>query len=483
MKKTIRFLSLILAFIMILSVFTACGNTGESLDDKNGSKNSLIGKWEYKTLFSYNSYVFEEDGTGYFEYYLSGLGSKRDFTYTKAVNKIILEFVDNKASVNYNYIIKGDCLNISDDFGSYISLVRNGGKGEEPSARELKNIFGIEVELSDLLPQDKTESLSESKVYPAVNFPTSFSAEETAKMSNFMTGGYYTSVGDTVYGLLYSEDGTSNFAKFEVVTNDGLTEFRDINVIMPKTAAKYVTYHEGYVYFVNPNGGLYKVAEDQLEAEKVSGDVYGYFSIYNNQIYYCDANNYFCKCELDGTGKKIIIDKEVYYPYCLTDEWVVYQDDADGESLYIYNMADNTDIKLTDTHAYCPIIYDSSMYVAIAEEKGGEKKLAKFDLSTFCYTYDSETGKYLALCDTEISKNVVTGTFLITEDGKLNNGKEAEPIENWISMDNPEGEFELLYRYTSADYDIYWTYDNSGYVENVNIHCKNLGNIFILPLI
>lgn len=480
MKRTIRFISLFLAVIMMLGIFTACGNTEEST--QNNTKKSLVGKWEYKTLFTTYTYVFEKDGSGYIETYNMGLGSKKEFTYTDTLNKVNILF-DEGYDYYYPYVIKGDCLNIADEFGSYLSLVRNGGKVEEPSAREMKNIFGMEVELSDPLPQDKTESLSESKVYPAVNFPTKYSAEETAKMSNFMTGGYYTSVGDTVYGLLYSEDGTSNFAKFEVVTNDGLTEFRDINVIMPKTAAKYVTYHEGYVYFVNPNGGLYKVAEDQLEAEKVSGDVYGYFSIYNNRLYYCDANDYFCRCDLDGTNKEVILSKEVFYPYCLTDEWVVYQDDADGESLYIYNMADDTDIKLTDTHAYCPIIYDYSMYVSTSEAKDGEKKLTKLDLSTLAYTYDSETGKYFALCDTEISKNVVTGTFLITEDGKLNNGKETEPIASWMSMSNPEGKYELLYRYTSAGYDIYWTYDNGGYVENVNIHCKNLGNIFILPLI
>lgn len=43
---------------------------------------------------------------------------------------------------------------------------------------------------------------------------------------------------------------------------------------------------------------------------------------------------------LDGKNKETVLDKGVFYPYQVSSKFLIYQDDADGETLHVYNMED-----------------------------------------------------------------------------------------------------------------------------------------------
>jgi len=86
--------------------------------------------------------------------------------------------------------------------------------------------------------------------------------------------------------------------------------------------------------------------------------------------------------ELDGSNSVPMLDKEVYFPYFVNDQWFIYQDDADNESLHIRHALSGEDIALCHVPGYSPVIYGTDLYFVAFSN--GENSLAKIDMK-----YDS----------------------------------------------------------------------------------------------
>lgn len=501
MKKTIKSVALVLLFVMIASLFTACGGS----EGTQAKDEGLVGKWEYKNGIVDFSYVFEKDGKGYYEMYFDGQGGKENFTYEDKGTTVILQYESASVPNEYAYLIKGDCLNIADDFGGYISFVKNGGKEELPTDEELKEIFGIDNssdfdwgddedfdwddedynwddEDFDLDDEELIDEDEDVPYNPFEYFYVDYFLDETCAMSTFMMGGYYTIVGDTVYGLVYSMDGTANFAKFDLVRKGDFAEAENMEVLFESTLALDVTYYDGYIYFLDSNGGLYRMDEEIYLLEEVTSNAYDYFHIYDEKAYYCNADYKFCCCELDGSNEEIILDKEVYYPYCFTYEWIVYQDDSDNEALHMYHVPSETDVAITNVPSYTPIVYGSDLFFIITD--GNVRRLAKLDLGSFVFEYDETSETNELSYDMEISEREAHVDFTINWDGNFNNCLETGMYMNdWTYMENPEGKYEIMYTYLGADYDIYWRYDADGYVESGYVTLNETGGSCAIPRI
>jgi len=64
---------------------------------------------------------------------------------------------------------------------------------------------------------------------------------------------------------------------------------------------------------------------------------------------------------LRAADEQLVLDTKVFYPIFFND-YIVYQRDEDGESLYSHNTDTREDVKLTDVSSHYPFIYEGRVY-------------------------------------------------------------------------------------------------------------------------
>lgn len=87
----------------------------------------------------------------------------------------------------------------------------------------------------------------------------------------------------------------------------------------------------------------------------------------NDDIYYLDVNTHrLYRYQPEGEDE-LLIDTEVYYPVFYKDQ-IIYQKDADEESLHSVSLTGGEDVKLNAVHSHWPIVYrDKIYYQAVAD--------------------------------------------------------------------------------------------------------------------
>lgn len=91
-------------------------------------------------------------------------------------------------------------------------------------------------------------------------------------------------------------------------------------------------------------------------------------------IYYTKgSDDKLYRCDLDGNNSELILDCEVFYPFAYGDV-ILYQKDADNESLHLYNMETNTDTKLNSYKSHYPI-YDGEYIYYLSEQNAKDDSL------------------------------------------------------------------------------------------------------------
>lgn len=194
--------------------------------------------------------------------------------------------------------------------------------------------------------------------------------DEVWKMSNFMNMGYYLVVDDVLYGWFNRSD----FGRAKVSVQDQTVTLEDSKIIAKECYITNLCTDGDYIYgCLNeyskyPDKGIVKMKIGSDTIETVYDKSSDYLQVLNGKLYFTDENCRFCSMNSSGSEKTVIYDKEVYYAYLLDEEWLVYQDDADGESIHIYNLNTQADTKLTDKRSYMPIVCDGFLYYLTPEQ-------------------------------------------------------------------------------------------------------------------
>ncbi|MBQ6501482.1 MAG: DUF5050 domain-containing protein, partial [Mogibacterium sp.] len=112
------------------------------------------------------------------------------------------------------------------------------------------------------------------------------------------------------------------------------------------------------------------------EEKQLVNDAY-YLQIVGDYLYYCKYENdravNYCRADLQGENEEVVFDKEIYWPY-LVDNQLYYQDDADNETLHVYDLESKEDKKITDNRTYQYVLNDDYIYCIQYE---GEKRRTK----------------------------------------------------------------------------------------------------------
>lgn len=436
--------SITLALLILLC--TACGGGNDTTTpaptpDTNASdivpymEPAIIGSWAWDGAYDY-TYVFRGDGTGAYTY-----GEELTFDYVDNGDSVSIHFTNSTEPNVFHYTVNGVLLYIEDSFGQYVTYNKTDENG--------------------------------NKLSPFALFDINYTPAQTTAMSTFMSGGYYAVCDDTVFGLGHDAKGNALFVRFDLKLKGDFPEVADYTIIEKNVVATYVTPYKNDIYYVRDGSALYKVSQSDLKPVCIINSPVDYFQIVGDTLYFCNEDYIFCKADLDGRNIEPVLYKAVYYPYLLDENWLIFQDDADLESLHIIHLPTDVEAVVWNEPSFNPIMVGSTVYFAATE---GYDTLARSDLDAMEIIYDSNTQSHIHRFTVETNGKQIPGYFTINKDGYCNVGKKTgHRLDYWTDIENLDLVDERLYTYNGMDYDIEWEYDSDGKISHIYVssHATN----------
>lgn len=327
---------------------------------------------------------------------------------------------------------------------------------------------------------DTQEAPTEEQVsYESImaTFKPNFNDEQAMKMNNFVYCGMAYIEDHTYYGR-FGVKGKDpwQFVKMELVAdpeNENYLTSGDWSIIADDVVPQYINKVGDTIYYVaqdwtkdpeNPEYSINKVSAAGGDATKLA-DGNGYLTVKGDKMYFTNLENKFVVTDLEGKNEEVILDKEVYYPYLVDDNWIIYQDDADNESLHIYSMSDKLDFKLNDEPSYNPVIFENFVYFTVhASENESAYNIARIDLAGYKVngkdvTFTMEKGENLMGSNFKIDYNEEFGFEQISG----MNGASGHDIAKWTDCkDDAYDKLTEEYLFLSKDIDAYIKYNDEG---------------------
>ena len=190
-----------------------------------------------------------------------------------------------------------------------------------------------------------------------------------------------------------------------------------------------------------------------------------YLSLAGDRLYFTDADYRLLSIDLEGGDLQTVLSKEVYYPYLLNEDWVLYQDDADNESLHLYNIPGAVDIPLNVERSYDPILSGSLLfYTTVIEET---HYLCRIDLASYEEVFDEAQGCHVPVFTPERSERPFDDSYLLDGTSIIDYITLTEmPMENWKEMESGKDNSRYI-RFLSEDLMIVDVLGNSGGVKAI----------------
>lgn len=355
MKKKVLTVALILAMCF---AFAGCGGSGDGEGDKAKEPEitSIIGSWECENVeVTDNGEKMDEDmiqtmfGEDLTEVFALSAYSDGTARITLMGEEGAVSWKESKAG-EYEIVPPESG---SDDAGSMKAKLE--GEKLIVSLKEVYQSNGADQSMEMIFTMKylgKKSGLIEG-------WDITLEDDEIYDMSNAMVGGMCVEVDGMLYGDYGGKDwGEGAFTAAKI--KDG--ELEDPVVIAEGVNAFYLSEYDGDVYGIYDFNKIIKVEGGKTKAETVYEGICDYLQVTEDGIYFTDENNHYCRIDHQGQNKETILEKEVYYPYQIRSEYLVYQDDADGESLHMYNMKTGKDVKLSDIVSYEPMICGDYLY-------------------------------------------------------------------------------------------------------------------------
>lgn len=303
---------------------------------------------------------------------------------------------------------------------------------------------------------------------PWVTYAPDFDANQTSAMSNFMSYGYYLIEDDVLYGLTHSETLSGSLGAMPFHMKGDFPEFEETIILDGKGYANYICKDGDTLYYIRNFEAVCKVNIDGSGAEVLYEGVCDYLQIHEGRLYFADENYNFVSTDMNGGDFITVVDKEIYYPYFICSDWMIFQDDADDESLHLYNITHGTELNITYVPSYNPIL--DGHYLYYADMVDDQYFLCRIDMS------DPETflfeGSDLPLRE---SSFMIDDKFVYTT-----NGISIEK-ENWQKLTDDSDVTEEIYVCVSEGYTVYHEFDSDGLIGRKGLMSKEKfgGNSFV----
>ncbi len=323
----------------------------------------------------------------------------------------------DEATVNWEETDEGYIIDLGDD-EKLVAILENNQLIVTMTDTYMSDDKEFQTEIKFIM--DCTQKISAF----TLDYDLIVSNEDARKMSNAQNSGCYIEADGYLYGL-YNKNG---FGRAKVSVSDGVVSFSDGQMFKENCIVYNLAQDNEYIYgCLNiyeeyPERGIFKMKKGSDKMEIIYPDNASYMQLINNKIYFTDVEHKYCSMNTDGTEHQKIFSKDVYYPYLLDEKWLVYQDDADNESIHLYHMQTQEDVRISKAEGFAPVICGEYIYYyVLAENQVDDYTLAR----TALYS-----GK------TEVAEGSYYGSFFI--DGEHiffdDLGCPSVPIKDWNTL-------------------------------------------------
>ena len=405
----------------------------------------LCGEWRHEYGYTY---LFYEDGSGSY----GRSGEEMPFSFEVTAEELRILYEGSSAPLVLGYRVEGDLLTIVDSLGN-------------------------DVFYDKIVPEPVLDALALLPV---------FDAEQAMAMSNRNDCNQDCLIEDDVfYGSYFTaEDGSPLFCRMELKREGNAVSQVGWSVLDGENRPLYIHKRGDTLYYAMMDResrdmtGIACVRTDGSDRRVlVEGDCFD-LCLAGERMYYTDEYSRLWSADLEGGDRQLVLDKEVYYSFLLNEDWVIYQDDADNESLHLYYLPTQTDIKLNDEPSYEPVLIGDKLFFAVFdEETEGARHLCRIDLSEWERVYDEALDCHVPRFTTERSERLFGGWY--ATDGTI-----LVPANNWNGTsaaywedleDNAYLGVERGVVYFSDEYEINYVYDENGYVDRVMFYDRASG--------
>ena len=309
----------------------------------------------------------------------------------------------------------------------------------------------------------------------ADSYKVSFSSADTLRMSNYMLSGRFTHEKKLLYGSGHDEAGQPMLCRMKFTAGQSGMYVREREVLDKAIDAQYLALDGGWLYYLREElpGGKKSICRvpaafgASVEKEVLYGESCDFLSMRNGRLYFTDAENHLLSMKTDGSDRKTeLADKQIFYPYLITDDLLLYQDDADGESLRMRYLPTGFELKISDGHVYSFILRGSDLWFLRADE--GEKcRLCRADLNEFLSDFHPLERPDASFCFTLEEADGYTGpVFSINGDHINASNYRTASVSSWKTLSDNAWEkgFTAACQYVTDDFEIFYDYDENGLV-------------------
>lgn len=425
MKKV---LAILMAMLMSMSLLAGCGGS-EPAEQKSAL---ATGYWVVEKLVLEGSEFDKET--------IEELFGSCDAVMT-------LAFDDNG---NYNGVYFGEPLK-----GAYTGTedaLEIDFAGETGKAVCKDGVLEITCKDGSFTLKNQAEMPETLASNPWVTYDPEFDSDATMLMSNFMNYGRYIVKDDVLYGLTHSTVDTGALAAIPFYMKGDFPEFEETKILDDAGSALYMCTDDDYLYYLRDWEAVCRVKMDGSDGKVLYNGTCDYLQIHDGRLYFADADYHFVSTDMDGKDLQMVVDKEIYYPYFICSDWMVFQDDADDESLHLYNTSYGTEVNITDGPAFNPVMDGNYLYYTDIVDNG--YRLNRVDMS------DPENFRI------ESSENILLDTVFMIDDVSIyttNNNSWAK--EDWMKLKDEKSVAEEIEMYVSEDYTVHHEFDAEGLIQ------------------
>ena len=284
---------------------------------------------------------------------------------------------------------------------------------------------------------------------PWVTYAPDFDAQQTSAMSNFMAFGYYLIEDEVLYGLTHSQTLYGSLGATPLHMKGDFPEFEETTILDGNGRANYLCKDGDTLYYILNFEKVCRVNTDGSDAKVLYEGACDYLQIHEGRLYFTDENYCFVSMDLNGGDLQTVVDKEIYYPYFICSDWMVFQDDADDESLHLYNTTHGTELNITYVPSYNPILDGHYLYYTDVTEDG--YFLCRIDMSDPSTFYFD--GSELPLLE---SGFMIDDKYFYTTHGH------SVAKADWKNLTDASDVTEEFDMYVSEDYTIHHEFDSNG---------------------
>lgn len=426
-----KWINVILSMMMTACLLAGCGGSGGAEKSEEPAVEGKItldsGYWVVETMTMEGSEFTSEEIVGIY----GELDTVMALAFSKEGTVSGVLFADN-FEATYTGTLEEFEIQLPDE-------VLKGSYSEEKMVLTLQD--GSEMVL--VYQEEMPESIASN---PWSTYEPEFNAEQTRAMSNFIMYGRYWVEDDVVYGLTHAAGLQGAFAATSFHMKGDFPEFEETKILDDRGVATYLNKVGDVLYYVMNGEEICRINVDGSGLETLYKGVCDYMQIHNERIYFTDENNHFVSTGMDGKDLKEVVNKEVYYPYFIGSDWMIFQDDADSESLHLYNTTFGEEVNITYVKSYSPIMNGKYLYYIDASD--GDNYLCRIDMS------DPER----FLCERSEKTLSITDYVIDGEDIYFVNNT-CVALEKWQDVEITDEAITEMEIYLSDEYNIYHYFD------------------------